>query len=98
MYSACPPAKPPSICEYPNRPAGECPMILAAIAAFGFEVSHSEKRPRVQNQHVPQEMVNGTTTRSPTLRFLTPLPTSATIPIGSCPRISPSFMGGMYPP
>src|SRR3954465_2437436 len=85
-YSACPPGKPPSMCEYPNKPAGEWPMILAAIGAFGFEVSQGEKSPCWQNQHCPQEMVNGTTTRSPFLSLVTADPTSSTIPIGSCPR------------
>jgi hypothetical protein len=36
-----------------------------------------------QKKQLPQAMVNGTTTRSPTLNFFTSLPTSATMPIGS---------------
>ena len=42
-------------------------------------MSQSENSVRLQNQQVPQEMVNGTTTRSPFFRFVTPLPTSSTI-------------------
>jgi hypothetical protein len=38
----------------------------------------------------PQEIWNGMTTRSPGFRFVTPGPTSSTMPIGSCPRISPA--------
>src|SRR5580704_6911197 len=65
MYSACPPANPPSMCEYPNNPAGDWPIALRAISAFGFEVLHREKRPFLQKKHSPHEIVNGTTTRSP---------------------------------
>ena len=41
-YSACPPANPPSMCEYPNRADGECPIASSAILAFGFETSQHE--------------------------------------------------------
>src|SRR5918998_5373019 len=43
----------------------------------------------------PQETWKGMTTRSPTERFVAPLPTSSTIPIGSWPRMSPSGMNGV---
>src|SRR5271165_6427635 len=36
-------------------------------------------------------MTKGTTTRSPFLSFVTELPTSTTMPIGSCPSTSPFF-------
>src|SRR5439155_905701 len=39
-------------------------------------------------------MLNGTTTRSPSRRFVIAGPTSSTMPIGSCPRMSPSVMNG----
>jgi hypothetical protein len=42
----------------------------------------------------PHEIWNGMTTRSPGARFVTALPTSSTIPIGSWPRMSPSPMNG----
>jgi hypothetical protein len=42
----------------------------------------------------PQEMLKGTTTRSPGLMCSTSEPTSSTIPIGSWPRMSPGFMNG----
>src|SRR5690606_16700613 len=42
-------------------------------------------------------MVNGTTTRSPFLRLVTALPTSSTMPIGSWPMMSPSFIMGTKP-
>src|SRR5689334_1593346 len=84
-YSAWPPANPPSMCEKPNNPAGECPIALRAISAFGFDVSQHEKSVFLQKKHSPQAMVKGTTTRSPALRLVTPDPTSTTTPIGSCP-------------
>jgi hypothetical protein len=40
-------------------------------------------------------MLNGMTTRSPGLMWVTSAPTSSTMPIGSCPRMSP---GSMYIP
>ena len=43
-------------------------------------------------QQCPQEMLNGITTRSPALMWLTSAPTSSTMPIGSWPRMSPSSM------
>src|SRR4051795_9808571 len=45
-------------------------------------------------KHEPQHTLNGTTTRSPTCRLVTALPTSSTIPIGSCPTTSPASMNG----
>ncbi len=47
--------------------------------------------------NVPQDIVKGTTTRSPFLSFRTPLPTSITSPMGSWPRTSPFSIVGMYP-
>ena len=52
-------------------------------------VSHCAKKPWVHIQQCPQEMLNGTTTRSPGLIWLTCGPTSSTMPIGSCPMMSP---------
>src|SRR5262245_19062124 len=75
-YSACPPPNPPSRSEQPNSPAGECPQSFAAIHAFGLEFSHSENISRLQKKQCPHEIGNGTTTRSPGLRFFTPWPTS----------------------
>src|SRR3954453_260513 len=43
-------------------------------------------------KHEPQHTLNGTTTRSPTCRLVTALPTSSTIPIGSCPTRRPASM------
>src|SRR5512135_2929291 len=42
-------------------------------------------------------MVDGTTTRSPTLKLRTDEPTSSMIPTPSCPRIVPASMPGMVP-
>ena len=39
-------------------------------------------------------MLNGITTRSPGLMCVTSGPTSSTIPIGSCPRMSPGARNG----
>ncbi len=63
----------------------------------GLVRSQPEYQPRLQKKHSPQEMVNGTTTRSPTFRFFTSAPTSTTSPIVSWPSTSPFIMPGMTP-
>ena len=78
----------------PNRPAGEWPIALAAISALGLVRSQQENRPFWQNQHWPQLIVNGTTTRSPILRFVTSEPSSITSPMFSWPRMSPLSIVG----
>ena len=80
--------------EKPNNPAGDWPIASRATSAFGFDVSQSENSVRLQYQQEPQEMVNGTTTRSPFFKLVTPEPTSSTIPMGSWPRMSPFSMVG----
>src|SRR5439155_17278725 len=62
-----------------------------------FDLSQHDQSWFWQNQHDPQQMVNGMTTRSPFFSFLTSRPTSSTIPIGSWPRTSPDFIVGMNP-
>ena len=57
-------------------------------------VSHCDCRPWEHIQQVPQEMLKGTTTRSPGLTAVTSLPTSRTIPMGSWPMTSPTLMKG----
>ena len=47
-----------------------------------------------QNQHWPQLIVNGTTTRSPILRLVTSEPSSMTSPMFSWPRMSPLSIVG----
>lgn len=83
------------MCEYPSSPAGECPIALRASSAFGFERSQRENSWRRQKKQSPQEMVNGTTTRSPFFSFVTPRPTSTTMPMGSWPSTSPFSIVGM---
>ena len=51
---------------------------FAAVAAFGFELSQQENSPFLQKKHSPQLIVKGTTTLSPTCKFLTAGPTSTT--------------------
>ena len=63
----------------------------------GLVVSHDENSWRLQKKHSPQEIVNGTTTRSPRLTFVTALPTSSTMPMNSWPRMSPFSMPGNLP-
>jgi hypothetical protein len=65
---------------------------------WGLVVSHAEKSVFEQKKHEPHAMTNGTTTRSPfsQLRYRACRP-RRTIPIGSCPRMSPSSMVGWYP-
>jgi hypothetical protein len=50
-----------------------------------------------EHEAEPQEMLNGTTTRSPGLMWVTAEPTSSTTPIGSCPRTSPGFIAMAAP-
>src|SRR3954462_6745338 len=57
-YSACPPAYPPYMCEYPNSPDPEYPYTVSAILAFGFELSHGLQRALWQKKHPPQAMLN----------------------------------------
>ncbi len=73
------------------------PHSFSAIHAFGLEFSHSENRPLPHIAHAPQAIGNGTTTRSPVLRFFTPRPTSMTSPMNSWPRTSPDFIVGTKP-
>lgn len=53
-------------------------------------VSHWDWRPCPHMKQWPQLMLNGTTTRSPGDTEVTSGPVSSTIPIGSCPRMSPA--------
>ena len=57
-------------------------------------VSHWLCSPWLHIQQVPQEMLNGTTTRSPAFTAVTSGPTSRTMPIGSWPMTSPTVMKG----
>jgi hypothetical protein len=69
--------------------------MLAPVPCSWFcVVSHWLCRPCEQVQQLPQHTLNGTTTRSPTLRSFTPGPTSSTMPIDSWPMTSPAFMNG----
>src|SRR3954447_22491240 len=78
-------------------PAGECPYSFSAIQAFGLEFSHSENAWAWQARQLPHAIGKGTTTRSPTDRFGTPLPTSTTSPMNSWPRMSPFSIDGTKP-
>ena len=78
----------------PKRPAGECPIALIAISALGLVRSQAENRPFRQNQHWPQLMVKGTTTRSPIFRLVTSEPSATTSPMFSWPRMSPLSIVG----
>ena len=80
--------------EKPNSPAGECPIAFAATSALGLVVSQLENIVCSQNQQWPQAITNGTTTRSPTFRWVMPAPTSTTSPMFSCPRMSPDSIVG----
>jgi len=63
--------------------------------AFGFELSQHEYRVLAQKKQLPQDIVNGTTMRSPTCKLLTPLPTSVMMPMNSWPMMSPDSIVGM---
>src|SRR3954464_12878723 len=75
------------------------PYAFSAIHALGVELSQQENSCWLQKKQFPQAMLNGTTTRSPTLilSLLNPDPTSSTTPMNSCPRMSPFCIVGMYP-
>jgi hypothetical protein len=71
------------------------PNIFSAIPALGFEFSQTEYSSWRHAQQFPQAIGNGTTTRSPTCRFVTLRPVSTTSPMNSWPRMSPRFTVGM---
>src|SRR5690242_13282904 len=82
-YCACPPAYPPVKWEYPNKPEVVYPYSFSAIQALGLELSHSDHNSLLQKKQLPHAIVNGTTTRSPTLSFEFSCPTSTTSPMNS---------------
>jgi hypothetical protein len=49
----------------------------------------------VEKKQLPQAIVNGTITRSPAFKLVTPLPASTTSPMNSWPRMSPPCIEGM---
>src|SRR5690242_14376570 len=62
---------------------------VPAVLPLGLALSHWEWYPEVQYEQWPQQMVEGTTTRSPGLISRTDVPTSSTTPTPSCPRMVP---------
>jgi hypothetical protein len=64
---------------------------------FGFDLSQPENKPFLQKKHSPQDIVNGTTTRSPTFSFLFSGPTSTTSSMVSWPSTSPFSIDGITP-
>src|ERR1700744_3353260 len=71
-YSACPPGTDPYRDENPNSAA---PLPVAVFCV----VSQCAYKALLHIQQCPQEMLNGTTTRSPGLMLPTSEPTSSTI-------------------
>src|SRR5438045_6078349 len=73
--------------------------MFSPMYGLGLVLSQQLHSPLLQNQHAPQPIGNGTTTRSPTFTFevSTSGPTSSTMPIGSWPMMSPGFMNGTNP-
>src|SRR4051812_42163350 len=80
-------------------PDVDSPNICSPMYGLGFELSQQLVNPRRQKKHSPHAIGKGTTTRSPTFNLVPsrPDPTSCTMPIGSCPRMSPGFMNGTKP-
>src|SRR5919112_353038 len=78
-------------------PHAEWPNVFSASPELGFEFSHAAQRSFLHDQQLPQAIGKGTTTRSPTCRFETPLPVSTTSPMNSWPRMSPCSIVGMKP-
>jgi hypothetical protein len=72
-----------------------CPQSFSAMTGLGLELSQRENWPFLQWKQSPQLMTEGTTTRSPGMRFFTLLPTSTTSPMNSWPRMSPLSTEGM---
>ena len=72
------------------------PNAVSASALLRLVRSQTEKFPRRHWSHSPQMIVNGITTRSPTVSLLFAAgPTSTTSPMVSWPMMSPDFMVGM---
>ena len=65
--------------------------------ALGLTLWQLLYSPRAQNQHEPQNTLNGTITRSPTRRFCTDGPTSWTTPMNSWPNVWPTRVSGIIP-
>src|SRR3954463_1639009 len=65
--------------------------------ALGLTLWQLAYRPRAQNQHDPQNTLNGTMTRSPGFRCCTDGPTSSTTPMNSCPNVNPTRVSGIIP-
>src|SRR5918997_6858752 len=65
--------------------------------ALGLTLWQLLYRPRAQNQQLPQKMLKGTITRSPTCRLSTDGPISSTTPMNSCPNVCPIRVSGMSP-
>src|SRR5918912_1140833 len=93
MYRAWLPAQPPIAWEYPKQPPMDWPHSASVIPGLGLPLSQSDHSPCLQYQHCPQLVKETTTTRSPILCFVTPRPTSATVPMNSCPSTSPAGRG-----
>jgi hypothetical protein len=75
-------------------PALGKPSTLACMLAFGLVRSQQDQLPHLHCRHSPQQMVKGTTTRSPTLSLALSFPTSTTSPMVSWPSTSPFSMVG----
>ncbi len=77
-------------------PGGIC-FLLRMAPRESLVFSQAANRSFSQKKHAPQEMLNGTTTRSPRRSAVTPAPASSTMPMNSWPRMSPSFIAGILP-
>ena len=75
--------------------AGLWPHNPSVMPGFGLPLSQREYSSCLQYQQLPQAMKEFTTTRSPTARSRTPLPTSTTSPMNSWPSTSPACIAGM---
>jgi len=63
----------------------------------GVDVVAVRVEPAAQNHHEPQKTLNGTVTRSPTLRFCTDGPTWSMMPMNSWPKVVPTRVSGIIP-
>src|SRR5690606_22062505 len=70
------------------------PPAAVAIVLDSWQLAN---KPCTQKTHSPHAILNGTNTLSPTFKLVTPLPSSRTIPMNSCPNVLPTRVSGTIP-
>ena len=70
------------------------PPTAVAIAFDSWQLPNISWR---QKTHLPQAMLNGTSTWSPNLSLATSGPTCSTTPVNSWPKVEPTRVSGTEP-